>query len=175
MLIWEKISGLLILAFEDTLFLVDETLYCQTDGVAVNSFPGLNFDNIFPHFEKKQFYYCPIEYKHWFNVGMLITFIIFCNDNQTPLFHENHNSKLANVSFNFDIESNGSLTFLHIFILIPHIDLPHLFYRKHDKTLFGLKFLSLSALLMKLQVSSLAYIEPIIIVLILSFPINLFP
>ena len=106
------------LAVLDTNFIFNNTVYKQTDGVAMGSPLGPAFANIFMSWLETQILeQCPSSYKPIFYRRYVDdTFALFTNKASAELFLEFANSFHENVRFTMENETNNKLPFLDILI-----------------------------------------------------------
>ena len=109
---------LLNFAVKDTHFIFNNSYYRQINGVAMGSPLGPFFANIFlDYHEAVWLTKCPIDFKPLFYCRYVDDcFMVFRSESHIPLFLNYLNSQHANISFTCEVESNGKLPFLDIFI-----------------------------------------------------------
>ena len=131
------ISQLLSLATKENIFLFDNQLYEQIDGVAMGSPLGPTLANIFLCFhENKWLSECPIDYKPLFYRRFVDdTFLIFKHESHVSAFLEYLNSKHPAIQFTHTTQSNNTLSFLDVSISqSPTGNLETSIYRKPTYT-----------------------------------------
>ena len=139
-----QFKKLLNLACKDCYFLFDETLYQQTDGVAMGNPLGPTLANAFLCYHEKQWLgdcpsdFKPITYKRYVDD----TFLIFKSPDDVNQFLDYLNDKHPNIKFTSEIENNRCLPFLDINIKRVNNSFTTSVYRKPTFTGLMTKFSS---------------------------------
>ena len=111
-------EGLLSLSVKDILFLFNNQLFSQVDGVGMGNPLGPTFANLFLcHHETNWLNNCPLHfkpklYRRYFDD----TFLLFSDPSHIPLFLNYLNSQHSNISFTYKKETNNSLNFLDVLV-----------------------------------------------------------
>ena len=111
-------KNLLSLCVKDGLFIFNNELFKQIDGVAMGSPLGPTFANIFLSFHERNWLRnCPDNFKPLFYRRYVDdTFVVFENKSQANKFFEYINVQHKNIKFTMDHEINGKLSFLDLLI-----------------------------------------------------------
>ena len=135
---------LLQLATEDTIFLFNNILYQQIDGMAMGSPLGPSFANAFlAYYESIWIDQCPKSFKPIFYRRYLDDcFIIFKDESHSSLFLNYLNHKHSHIKFTMEQENNCSLPFLDILIERKTDCFQTSVYRKPSSTVLGTNFFS---------------------------------
>ena len=141
------------MAIKDSLFIFNNKLYAQTDGVSMGSCLGPTLANAFLcHNEVNWLNECPLEFKPKFYRRYVDdTFLIFENYQHIPKFLNYLNSKHPNIEFTCDMESDGSIPFLDVFVTRVKDRLETAVYRKPTFTGLGINYLSFIPQLFKVN------------------------
>ena len=111
-----EFKNLLSLATQESYFIFNDVLYKQKDGVTMGSPLGPTMANIFLSFyEIKWLEQCPkvfkpVFYRRYFDD----IFVLFESAEHLSKFRNYFNTCHANMSFSFEQEKNGKLSFLDI-------------------------------------------------------------
>ena len=110
----DKFKKFLQLAVKDVLFIYNDKLFKQTNGVAMGSPLGPFLANIFLcQYETKWLNDCPLEFKPCFYRRYIDdTFLLFKSASHIPKFLHYLNSKHSSIKFTCDVETNSKLNFL---------------------------------------------------------------
>ena len=107
----EEFRNLLSLATIESFFFFNEVLYKQKDGVAMGSPLCPTLANAFLCFyERKWLEKCPLEFKPVFYRRYVDIFVLFKSTNHLQKF----NYYFMNLSFSFEKEKNGKMSFPEI-------------------------------------------------------------
>ena len=141
------------IATSDSVFLFNDKMYSQVDGVCMGSCLGPTYANAFLcHFESIWLNDCPITFKPiYYKRYIDDTFLIFRDYSHVKMFLDYLNMKHHNIKFTFEIEENNSLSFLDTLITKKDGKLVSSIYRKPSFTGLGLKFLSFCPYLYKIN------------------------
>ena len=133
---------LLTLATKDLIFLFNDKIYSQIDGVGMGNPLGPTFANLFlSHHELNWLQNCPNHFKPKFYRRYVDdTFILFSDASHVPLFLEYLNSQHPNIKFTHDLEKDGKLNFLDVTINRIDDQFSTSVYRKPTFTGLGLRF-----------------------------------
>jgi len=139
-----QFAKLLNLATNDTIFLFDNQLYKQTDGMAMGSPLGPAFANSFLSFHEQNWLNaCPPEFKPTvYKRYVDDCFLIFNHQSQATLFLDYLNTKHRNITFTMEGQDDNSLPFLDILVKHSNGSFSTSLYRKPSTTLLGLNFFS---------------------------------
>ena len=109
---------MLQLAVKESVFVFDNQLFRQIDGVAMGYPLGPTLANLFLCFhENKWLSQCPSEFKQIkYNRYVDDCFLIFKSKEHATKFLDYLNSKHKNISFTSEYENNNQLPFLDILI-----------------------------------------------------------
>ena len=143
-------------AVKDNLFLFDENLYTQIDGVAMGSPLGPTFANAFLcHHETRWLDDCPLAFKPTlYRRYVDDTFLLFRKKEHAALFLSYLNQKHPNIAFTMEGEVDGRLPFLDVNVSRSTIGFSTDVYRKPTFTGLGMKFASFIPTLYKHNVVS---------------------
>ena len=139
-----EFKSLLQLTTKNSIFMFDQQLYEQIDGVAMGSPCGPTFANLFLcHYENIWLNECPsnfkpIHYKRYVDD----TFLLFRDQHHINQFSDYINSKHYNIKFTHEIEENNKLSFLDITVIRENNKFETAIFRKNIFTHLGLNFLS---------------------------------
>ena len=111
-----EIKNLLLLAAEKSYFIFNDVLYKQKDGVVMGLPLGPTMANVFLSFyEIKWLEQCPKEFKPVFYRRYVDDiFVLFESAEHLSKFRNYFNTCHPNMSFSFEQEKNGKLSFLDI-------------------------------------------------------------
>ena len=111
-----EFKNLLSLATQESHFIFNDVLYKQKDGVAMGSPLGPTMANVFLSFyEIKWLEQCPKEFKPVFYRRYVDDiFVLFESAEHLSKFRNYFNTCHPNMSFSFEQEKNGKLSFLDI-------------------------------------------------------------
>ena len=111
-----EFKNLLSLATQESYFIFNDVLYKQKDGVAMGSPLGPTMANVFLSFyEIKWLEQCPKEFKPVFYRRYVDDiFVLFESAEHLSKFRNYFNTCHPNMSFSFEQEKNGKLSFLDI-------------------------------------------------------------
>ena len=111
----EEFPNLLSLATKESYFIFNEVLYKQNDGVAMGSPLGLTLASAFLCFyERKWFEECPSEFKPVFYRYVVDIFVLLKSTSHLKKFRNYFNTCHPNMSFSFEKEKNGKISFLDV-------------------------------------------------------------
>ena len=135
---------MLEIAVKESVFIFDDQLYQQTDGVAMGSPLGPTLANaFFCYHENTWLADCPVEFRPIkYNRYVDDCFLVFKCKSHTDKFLEYLNNKHRNISFTVEQEQNKQLPFLDIMITRDGDRLITDVYRKPTYTGLGLNFYS---------------------------------
>ena len=111
-----EFKNLLSLATQESYFIFNDVLYKQKDGVAMGSPLGPTMANVFLSFyEVKWLEQCPKEFKPAFYRRYVDDiFVLFESAEHLSKFRDYFNTRHPNMSFSFEQEKNGKLSFLDV-------------------------------------------------------------
>ena len=114
----EVIHKLLTLASSDNVFMFNNELYCQHEGLAMGSPLGASLANAFLcHQEKIWLDQCPPDFKPvLYRRYIDDTFIAFKEQSHVQQFFNYINSQHQSIQFTYECEQNGKLPFLDVTI-----------------------------------------------------------
>ena len=140
----KEFRTLLELAVKESIFVFDNQLYRQIDGVSMGSPLGPTFANLFLCFhESKWLSECPSEFKPiTYKRYVDDCFLIFKSKEHATKFLNYLNSKHKNISFTSEYENNNQLPFLDILVEKSSGMLITDVYRKSTHTGLGLNYFS---------------------------------
>ena len=132
------------LIFDNTFFLFNESLYKQTDGLAMGNSLAPVMANIFLcNFEQQIFDNCHQIFRLSFYRRYVDgTFAIFSSEHEANQFFYFINSAHPNIKFTMEKERNNSLPFLDLLTQYRGSKLHSSIYRKPTFTGLALKFFS---------------------------------
>ena len=135
-------EGLLSLSVKDILFLFNNQLFSQVDGVGMGNPLGPTFANLFLcHHETNWLNNCPLHFKpKLYRRYVDDTFLLFSDPSHIPLFLNYLNSQHSNISFTYEKETNNSLNFLDVLIERKDNAFFTSVYRKPTFTGLGLRY-----------------------------------
>ena len=109
-------KNLLSLATQESYFIFNDVLYKQKDGVAMGLPLGPTMANVFLSFyEVKWLEQCPKEFKPAFYRRYVDDiFVLFESAEHLSKFRDYFNTRHPNMSFSFEQEKNGKLSFLDV-------------------------------------------------------------
>ena len=112
----KEITEMLSLTTKESIIVFDMVFYSQIDGVAMGSPLGPSFANAFLcHHEKKWLNECPKHFKPVFYKRYVDDiFVLFKKPEHIQLFVDYMNSKHKNISFSFETEKDGKMSFLDV-------------------------------------------------------------
>ena len=149
----KEFRSLLELSVKESIFIFDDQLFLQLDGVAMGSPLGPTLANAFLcYHERKWLEDCPIEFKPIkFNRYVDDCFLAFkCKDHATK-FLEYLNNQHSNIAFTSEFEEANSLPFLDILITKDNGSLNTNVFRKETYTGLGLNYDSFVPYLFKIN------------------------
>ena len=140
----KQFRQLLQLAVKESIFVFDNQLYQQKDGVAMGSPLGPTLANLFLCFHESAWLSdCPSDFKPIkYNRYVDDCFLVFKSKEQADKFLDYLNSKHKNISFTSEYEHNNQLPFLDILIDRTDGILTTDVYRKDTYTGLGLNYFS---------------------------------
>ncbi|MEL6606368.1 MAG: reverse transcriptase domain-containing protein [Cyanobacteria bacterium J06614_10] len=135
---------LLLFATSESIFMFNNQLYNQIDGISMGSCLGPTYANTFMcHHESKWLTDCPLTFKPiYYRRYVDDTFLIFKHPDHIKLFLEYLNSKHNNIKFTCEREVDGSLPFLDINIKKHGNGFKTNVFRKPTHTGLGLNWYS---------------------------------
>ena len=103
---------------KDILFLFNNQLFSQVDGVGMGNPLGPTFANLFLCYRKTNWLNnCPIHIKpKLYRRYVDDNFLLFSEPSHIPLFLNYLNSQHSNISFTYEKETNNSLNFLDVLV-----------------------------------------------------------
>ena len=112
----KNLQNLLSLATQESYFIFNDVLYKQKDGVAMGSPLGPTMTNVFLSFyEVKWLEQCPKEFKPVFYRRYVDDiFVLFESAEHLSKFRDYFNTRHPNMSFSFEQEKNGKLSFFNV-------------------------------------------------------------
>ena len=148
-----EFKSLLNLATKSSIFLFDNKLYKQIDGVAMGTPCGPTLANIFLCFHEQNWLNnCPPEFKpKVYKRYVDDTFLLFENLNQIEEFLQYLNAQHPNIKFTREIETDGGLSFLDISIGRADNKFETSVFRKETFTGLGTHFLSFEPIIYKIN------------------------
>ena len=156
----KQFNSLLQLATKNNIFMFNNVLYEQVDGVAMGSPCGPTLANVFLCFYEKMWldscpsYFKPSYYRRYVDD----TFLLFRDEKHIELFLNYLNSKHNNIKFTKEIEQNNKLPFLDLLIIKENNEFQTAIYRKNTFTGLGINYLSFEPLKYKFNtVKTLIY------------------
>ena len=146
-------SKLLDCATKESIFIFNDKLYNQSDGVAMGSPLGPTYANGFMcHNEINWLNNCPTEFKPiHYKRYVDDTFLIFNKAEDIPLFLDFLNSQHNKINFTHEIEVNGSLSFLDVMLTKKQNKIEVDIYRKPTFTGQGLNWFSFCPTIYKIN------------------------
>ena len=149
----KQFKSLLELAVKESVFMFNDKLYQQTDGVAMGSPLGPTLANTFLGFHEENWLSdCPKEFKPiQYNRYVDDCFLIFKCKTHADLFLNYLNSKHKNITFTVEHEVNNQLPFLDILISKNSGKLTTEVFRKDTYTGLGLNYSSFVPSLYKIN------------------------
>ena len=141
------------LSVMNSVFVFDNQLYEQVDGLGMGLPLGPTFANIFMcYHEEKWLDACPQEFKPIFYRRYVDdTFVLFRDRDHAGKFLNYMNSQHNSIKFTLEVESNNHLPFLDIDVNRTHDALVTSVYRKPTFTGLGLSFFSSCSLRFKIN------------------------
>ena len=135
---------LLNLACTENIFIFDNNLYQQIDGVAMGGSLGPIMANIFMcYMEKKWLDQCPSHFKPiLYRRYVDDCFLLFTNRDHIEAFKVYLNSKHPNIKFTTEIESNSKLPFIGVTVAHQDHGFSTSVYRKPTDTGLGMNYLT---------------------------------
>ena len=136
------IEKLLKFATSESVFIFNNTLYNQIDGVAMGSPLGPTYANTFMSFnEEKWLNDCPLDFKPiLYRRYVDDTFLVFKESAHVNQFLEYLNNKHPKIKFTCDLEQNDKLNFLDVQLLKANNKIHTSIYRKPTFTAVGLNW-----------------------------------
>ena len=149
----DQLKKFLNIATSESVFLFNNELYSQVDGVCMGSCLGPTYANAFLcHFENIWLDECPTDFKPiYYRRYIDDTFLIFKEPSHIQLFLDYLNAKHPNIRFTCEVEVDSRLSFLDTQIINENGKLVSSTYRKPTFTGLGLNFLSHSSYLYKIN------------------------
>ena len=140
----EQFSTLLKFSTDDTIFLFNNTLYSQIEGMAMGSPLGPSFANTFlSHHETSWINDCPSCFKPLiYRRYVDDCFAIFQDRSHAHKFLHYLNNKHPNIKFTLEEEKDNSLSFLDINLEFKNGSFITSVYRKSTTTLLGTSYFS---------------------------------
>ena len=135
------------------IFIFNEKLYTQVDGVSMGSCLGPSFANAFMcHHEEKWLDDCPESFKPlYYRRYVDDTFLIFEQASHAPEFLAYLNSKHNNIKFTSENEVDGSISFLDVKVTREGENFNTSIFRKPTSTGLGTHYLSFIPSLFKIN------------------------
>jgi len=149
----DQFKKLLKLSVEDAIFMFNNQLYSQIDGVAMGSPLGPTLANAFLcHHESKWLADCPSHFKPvMYKRYVDDVFLLFNDVSHVKMFLDYVNSKHVNIQFTSEVEVNNSLSFLDIRLERDDKTFKTSVYRKPTFTGSGLNYLSFLPMMFKIN------------------------
>ena len=140
----KDLKKLLELAVKENVFMFNEELYKQVDGVAMGSPLGPAFANAFLcHHEVRWLDECPLAFKPLlYRRYVDDTFLVFREQRHADKFLRYLNRKHPNIKFTCEGEKDGSFAFLDVLVQSSDDGFVTNVYRKPTFTGLGMKFSS---------------------------------
>ena len=140
----KQFRNLLMLSCTENLFLFNDSLYKQHEGVQMGGSMGPVLANIFMcYMETKWLEQCPKGSKPLFYKRYVDdTFLLFNNLDQVQSFHTFLNSQHPNIKFTIELECEGKLPFIGISVSHNNLSFSTSVYRKPTDTGLGMQFTS---------------------------------
>ena len=137
-----QFKKLLDMAVKENIFLFNEELFTQTDGVAMGSPLGPTLANIFmSYYEDKWLSNCPNDFKPiLYKRYVDDSFLLFKDESHIAKFQEYLNSQHPNIKFTVERENNGSLPFLDVNVSRANNSFVTNVFRKKTFTGLGMNF-----------------------------------
>jgi len=151
-----QFKKMLNLSTQDTVFLFNNALYQQIEGMAMGSPLGPSFANSFLSYHEESWLSdCPCEFKPLlYRRYVDDCFVVFKKPEHASLFLQYLNSKHVSIKFTKENEINNKLSFLDINIELINGKFHTSVYRKPTFTLLGTNFFS--SLMPKFKFSSIS-------------------
>ena len=130
------------MAVKYVLFIFNDILYCQKDGIGMGNPLGPTLANVFLcYYEKLWLNNCPVEFKPVFYRRYIDdTFMLFKSRDHVPLFLNYLNNKHPNIKFTHEVEDNYKLIFLDIMVYRINNCFETSISRKNTFTGLGMRF-----------------------------------
>ena len=140
----KKFKKILELSVKDNIFLFNNKLYSQVDGVAMGSPLGPTLANIFMcYYEKQWLEDCPIDFKPvWYRRYVDDTFLLFKKEEHVDAFLDFLNTRHRNIKFTVEKENNCVLSFLDVNVTRKNNCFETSVFRKKTFTGLGMNFSS---------------------------------
>ena len=147
----KNFSDMLKIATSDSVFMFNDQLYSQIDGVAMGSPLSCCYANVFLcHWEKIWLDNCPLDFKPiYYRRYVDDTFLVFKELAHIEYFRDYLNSQHQNIKFTCEVELDSKLPFLDVTVFREDNKFVTSVYRKPTFTGLGLNFLSFTPLLYK--------------------------
>ena len=148
-----QLEKLLELSTKDSVFIFDDKLYSQIDGVCMGGSLGPVYANAFLcHHEVNWLNDCPSQFRpRYYKRYVDDTFLLFDHQSHAQLFLNYLNSKHPNIKFTMEIENNNKLSFLDVLITRDSNKFYTSVYRKPTFTGLSTNYLSFSPSLFKIN------------------------
>jgi hypothetical protein len=137
-------SQSLELAVKDILFIFNNKLYTQFEGIAMGNPLGPTMANVFLcYHEKRWLDECPIEFKPvYYRRYIDDTFLLFRDNSHISKFLDYLNSKHTNIEFTSEVEKDCKLNFLDVTVVQDNDKFITTVYRKDTFTGLGMNYSS---------------------------------
>jgi len=148
-----QFRSLLEIAVNESVFVFNNQLYQQKDGMSMGSPLGPTMANIFLcHHEKEWLENCPQDFKPIIYKRYIDDcFLVFREESHSKLFLDYLNCKHKNISYTMEPEKNNCLPFLDVLVTREGNKFSTGVYRKDTFTGMGLNFMSFVPSLYKIN------------------------
>ena len=143
----KQFKQLLLLGCTDNIFLFNDTLYLQKEGVAMGGCLSPILANIFMSYHENNWLsqcpaaFKPLLYRHYVDD----TFLLFHDKSHVKRFDEYLNSKHPNITFTTELEADNQLPFIGVNVMHQGLGFNTCIYRKPTDTGLGMNWLSFIA------------------------------
>ena len=147
------VKKLLQFATSESIFLFNNCLYNQIDGISMGSSLGPVYANAFMCFKESEWLEnCPAVFKPtYYRRYVDDTFLVFREKQHVNLFLNYLNNQHQNIKFTCEMEKDGKLPFLDVLITKNQGNITTSVYRKETFTGLGLNWFSYSPEIYKLN------------------------
>ena len=138
------VKKLLRFATSESIFLFNNCLYNQIDGISMGSSLGPVYANAFMCFKESEWLEnCPAEFKPtYYRRYVDDTFLLFREKHHANMFLTYMNDQHPNIKFTYEMEKDGRLPFLDVLITKRNGNIVTSVYRKGTFTGLGLNWFS---------------------------------
>ena len=139
-----RLTKLLDISTSESVFIFNNKLYSQIDGVSMGSCLGPSYANAFLcYYENIWLSECPLAFKPlYYRRYVDDTFVIFKEQSHVTQFLDYLNTRHRNINFTYEIEEENKIAFLDTLIVKENGTLSSAVYRKPTFTGLGLNYLS---------------------------------